>query len=85
MYCVSVTCNYKFYRTTVPLIVLPCDDSDLPDQTGCFMSFFCRQCGFDQWMINLIDAPGPTLRVLCKYHYLHNVLGAKDMSDYKSM
>ncbi|XP_065886413.1 structural maintenance of chromosomes protein 5-like isoform X2 [Dysidea avara] len=39
-----------------------------------------RQYGFDQWMINLIDAPAPTLRVLCKYHYLHNVLVAKDMS-----
>ncbi|XP_065886408.1 structural maintenance of chromosomes protein 5-like isoform X2 [Dysidea avara] len=39
-----------------------------------------RQYGFDQWMINLIDAPAPTLRVLCKYHYLHNVFVAKDMS-----
>jgi len=46
---------------------------------------FFRQYGFDQWMINLIDAPTPTLRVLCKYHYLHNVLVAKDMSPEQIM
>lgn len=31
-------------------------------------------------MINLIEAPAPMLRVLCKYHFLHSVLVAKDMS-----
>jgi len=45
------------------------------------IQFCLRQYGFDQWMINLIDAPAPTIRVLCKYHYLHNVLVAKDMSS----
>jgi len=31
-------------------------------------------------MIDLIDAPAPILRVLCKHHYLHFVLVAKDLS-----
>ena len=30
-------------------------------------------------MIDLIDAPPPVLRVLCKYHYLHSVLVAKEL------
>ena len=30
-------------------------------------------------MVDLIDAPPPVLRVLCKYHYLHYVLVAKEL------
>ncbi|XP_065886406.1 structural maintenance of chromosomes protein 5-like isoform X2 [Dysidea avara] len=53
---------------------------DISSYTPLYSIDEMRPYGFDQCMINLIDAPAPTLRVLCKYHYLHNVLVAKDMS-----
>lgn len=43
----------------------------------------CRRYGFEKWMIDLIDAPHPVLRVLCKYHYLHTVLVAKELAPYQ--